>query len=186
MTAPAPRSPALALTGLLAVTPPGWAFPTDSGSNWAKFLTPWANEISLIETTTASMINEIDPRTAAYTLPDYERVLGPDPYGRDATSLDLTTTEQAQLAWSRWTDTGGLSANDFIALAASMGVTITITTCWQTQCGQMQCGGPGLCPPPKQYAWLVTMPGTEPQAGMVTAAITAEAPSWTQPFFAYT
>jgi len=156
MTAPSPRSQPQVLAELLALTPPGWALPHDPASVWASFLQPWAAEASRIETTAASMLNEIDPRTAVYSLPDYQRVLGPDPYGRDAASQELSEAALANLEWSRWTAGGNMAPSDYIALAASMGVTITIQEYWPSVAGLMHAGDFCGCDIPRNQAGVLT------------------------------
>jgi uncharacterized protein YmfQ (DUF2313 family) len=166
------RSADIVLDELLTLSPPGWALPRESGSLWAQFLSVDASGISLAELSAEALLAEIDPRTATETLGDYERVLGPDPYGRDSASLDLTTAQQAQLAYARWTAGGNMAPADYIALAAASGVTITIQEYWVTQCGQAQCGqslvgaiwgtsasgAPGW--QPQWFKWLVSLPAS--------------------------
>jgi uncharacterized protein YmfQ (DUF2313 family) len=194
------------------ILPSGWALPTDAASVTASFFGPDAAEWSLVESTAESLQEEIDPRTAEYLLPDWERMLGPDPYGRDSASLNLTTAQQAQLAWVRYTaGAGNMNPADYIALAASMGVTITIREYWQTQCGQAECGQQ-LCNSilisgiwqAQWFKWLVTLPTTlittpqcgsavcdeplgiaDPIAQICATAIIGEAPSHTLPVFTY-
>jgi uncharacterized protein YmfQ (DUF2313 family) len=155
MTAPAPRTPAQVLGELLALTPPGWALPHDPASVWATFLQPWASEASLIETTAASMLNEIDPRSAVYSLPDFQRVLGPDPYGRDAASQELSEAALATLEWSRWAEGGNMAPSDYIALAATMGVTITIQEYWPSVAGLFAADGCVGCDLPRNVAGVL-------------------------------
>ena len=71
------------------------------------------------------MLFEVDPRTAVKFLADFERVLGPDPLGRDQVRLDLGRRQA--LAAQRWAFTGGCSPGFYIALAALVGAAITIT-----------------------------------------------------------
>jgi uncharacterized protein YmfQ (DUF2313 family) len=136
----APRTPAQALAGLLELTPQGWALPDDPTSVWAGFVSPIAAEWSRIETTAAAMLAELDMRTAPNMLPDYQRVLGPDAYGRDAAGLGLSEDQAARLAWARWTAGGNMAPSDYVALAAQAGVTITVQQYWPSICGLMQCG----------------------------------------------
>lgn len=206
------RSQGQVLTGLLTLSPPGWALPADPASQWAGFLLPWAAECALVETSAAALLPEIDPRSCVYLLPDWQRLLGPDPYGRDAASLHLTVEAEVQLTWQRLTAGGNMAPSDYIALAVQSGVTATIREYWQTQCGQAQCGQQ-ICQDiliggnwnPQQFKWLVTLPAdllllaecglaqcgdvsgaADPVAGIVSAAILGEAPSHTLPVFLYT
>jgi uncharacterized protein YmfQ (DUF2313 family) len=83
-------------------------------------------------------------------------VLGPDPYGRDAGSL--TIAQRQQLAHSRWTAKYGVRPADFIALAASFGVPITITEFQDLQTNffaDAQCADN-----PIQFTWQVNLPAS--------------------------
>lgn len=135
-----PRSQDQVLSELLEVTPPGWALPNYRGTNWAKWLTPISAEWSLVEQTAADMLDEISPLSAEQMLPDYQRVLGADPYGRDAASLDLSPGQEALLAFQRWTAGGNMAVSDYIALAAASGITITVQQYWPTIAGLAHCG----------------------------------------------
>lgn len=137
---PATRTRAQALAGLLDAAPQGWALPRDAASVWAGFLAPFAAEWALIEAAQAAMAQEIDPRRAPNLLEDWERLLGPDPYGRDAASLGLTTAQRGQLAYSRLTATGDMTPADYIALAASMGIAVSVIEYWPGMAGVAQCG----------------------------------------------
>ncbi|GAB0119489.1 YmfQ family protein [Acidisoma sp. 7E03] len=108
-----------------------------------------------LEASAESMALEIDPRSAVHLLEDFERCLGPDPFGRDAGAL--TVEQRALLAYQRWTSRGGLSVPYFIALAAALGVTVSIEEFTRNVCGRMRCGSP-LRPHPNQFIWRVTMP----------------------------
>ncbi len=149
------------------------------------------------------MIEEIDPRSAVYLLADYQRVLGPDPYGRDAASNDLSEQEMALLTWQRWTASGGSAAADYVALAAQMGIAISIQQFQTMKCGAAVCGAAALINTPHQFEWLVTVPRTQvtpmicgasrcgDMLGQITPSpivpvITGEAPAHTLPVFSYT
>jgi uncharacterized protein YmfQ (DUF2313 family) len=205
------RSQAEALAGLLTLSPPGWALPADPASVWAGFLTPWAAECALIEAAAEALLPETDPRVCVNLLPDWQRLLGPDPYGRDAAALNLSVGDVARLTWQRLTAGGNMAPADYVALAAQSGLTVTITEYRQTQCGQAQCGQQ-ICQDiltggvwnPQQFKWLVTLPAdllllaecglaqcgdvsgaADPAAGIVAAAIAGEAPAHTLPVFSY-
>lgn len=85
-------------------------------------------------------MDEIDPRTANALLPDFERVLGPDPCGRD---LGNQTIEQRQRrAHQRWIAKGGASIPYFVKMAASLGHTIEIEEFWPSNAGVLLAGQP--------------------------------------------
>jgi uncharacterized protein YmfQ (DUF2313 family) len=181
------RSQATVLSELLQIDPPGCAVPGNvPGAMWPQWLAPLAAEISRFEGYAEEMLVEVDPGAANYLLPDYIRVLGPDPYGRDA--VTLTTAQEQALALQRWTATGGASAGYFEAQAAAIGLTITVADQPIWECGNAVCGDAISCSP-QEFSWLVTMPASS--AGMFTgnavqALITADAPAHTQPVFSYT
>jgi uncharacterized protein YmfQ (DUF2313 family) len=185
---------------LLQISPPGAAYPSDPNSNWGRQLLPLASEISLVEAQAEAMLLEIDPRTTEYLLPEYQQMLGPDPYGRDL--LPLSTAQQQQLAWQRLTWRGGQSKAYFIALAASLGVTINITEQRPAIYGRAVYGDRYLISP-EQFTWIVTMPSSSVeyarygsarygddysnfQPNSVQDVIAAEEPAHTLAVFSYT
>ncbi|MHB1305385.1 MAG: putative phage tail protein [Acidiphilium sp.] len=193
------RTPATVLAELLAIGPRGDGMPTTPDTNYAQMLLALANELSLVETQMLSFETEIDPLSAVNLLADYERVLGPDPYGRDTTAL--TIGERQQLAYTRWVEKFGVRPQDFIDLAASLGVTITILEYELTTAGAF--AGVELVDHPTEFAWLVTLPAsavTSAEAGSASAGdlvssfppslvqpvIAARAPAHTNPYFSYT
>ena len=171
------RSPAAILGELLAETPPGSALPHRAESNWGAFLGPIASAWSDAETLAEAMLPQVDPRAAPQFLADFERVLGPDPYGRDAPSQNLTTAQRAALTYQRWTENGNASVADYEALATAAGQTATITEFWPAMCGEAQCGtdliadvasmcgwsecGEGIGQTPIAFWWLVGLPALE-------------------------
>lgn len=200
MSALAARSSEQVLDEMLALSPPGDAMPRTPETMWAQMLAPTAGEVALIEAQAARFEDEIDPGAASYLLPDYERVLGPDPYGRDKALL--TVAERQALALSRWVDKYGVRPADFVKLAADLGVTITIREYRLGHAGAMQCGDQCVNHP-TEFAWLVTLPSVTVaygeagvlQAGqaisafgasLVAGAIADRAPAHTTPFFSYT
>jgi uncharacterized protein YmfQ (DUF2313 family) len=193
------RSLSQVLDELLALAPGGAGMPTTPDTVFAQMLTPWANEISIIEALMLSFKNEINPLNAVNLLPDYERVLGPDPYGRDQQPLD--EAQQQELAYSRWVTRFGVRPADFIAFAATFGVVISIQQYSLTSAGAF--AGVDLVNAPTQFAWLVTLPAavetiaeaSSAQAGalvsgfppsLVQPAIAGRAPAHTTPYFSYT
>jgi uncharacterized protein YmfQ (DUF2313 family) len=100
-------------------------------------------------------MDEIDPRTASVMLADFERLLGPDPCGRDI--ADLPLSERSRLAHARYTARGGASRAYFYALAAAHGVPITITEMFTSQVGAMECGDE-LVGASEPFTWIVTLP----------------------------
>jgi uncharacterized protein YmfQ (DUF2313 family) len=126
---------------------------------WAIHLLPHADALSSAEQLWDGMLPQVDPRLAQDPgfLPDFERVLGPDPLGRDQTALTLAARQQ--LAYQRWTFSGGCSPNFYIGMAAALGVAITITTFTDSKCGGSVCGDV-LAPEGDALTWQVNMPAS--------------------------
>jgi len=192
------RSPASVLAYLLTLSPDGDALPLDGSGTWPQMLAPLAAEISRFESYAEEMLAEVNPGEAQYLLVDYERVLGPDPYGRNATALTLA--DQQALTLSRWVTRYGVRPADFIALAASFGITITIQEYQLTTAGCF--AGVCLVDGPTSFVWLVNMPAAaiedayagQSSAGdlvgsfapsLVQPVITGRAPAQTTPVFNY-
>lgn len=100
----------------------------------------------------AWLMDEVDPRNAVYLLPDFERVLGPDPCGRDLGAQTLA--QRQRLAHQRWTARGGPSIPYFVELAARLGVEIQIEEFWPSKANVLRAGQP-LVP---EGAWRVRLP----------------------------
>lgn len=97
---------------------------------------------------------ESDPRQAELMLPEWEACFGlPDPCVPQPQSL---AQRQASLV-ARITASGGQSIPYFIALAASLGVVITITEFRPFRCGVSRCGSP-LAPASERFTWRVNGP----------------------------
>ncbi len=144
------RSPDQVLQSLLTYVPSGWAWSTALGSMLANFLSPLAAEISRFEGLAEEQTTEVDPRVAVNLLPDYERVLGPDPLGNIAT----TVPQRQARAYQRWTQRGGCSIPEVIAAAAAWGETVTVTERVRNCCGVLKCGR-RLRSNPAQFVWIV-------------------------------
>lgn len=141
------------LNSLIGKLPRGFAL-AKRGGNFDEILNAIAKSLADFEASLERLINEIDPRTAIDFLPDFERVLGPDPCGRD---LDNPTISQRQkLAHQRWTTSGGQSIPYLIDVAKKLGVDIEIEEFWPTQAGQMQ-AGQELIPDGEQFVWRVKL-----------------------------
>lgn len=134
--------------------PPGWIWPRGDDSLLAALLWPMAAGLADLEAMAEAMMEEVDPRTAALCLPDFERVLGPDPCGRDTAALPLA--ERQKLAHMRWTGRGGQSVPYYIGLAAARGVAITVEEFRTSQVGVLVAGDE-LINSPEQFAWLVKL-----------------------------
>lgn len=140
---------------MVALLPDGWIWPKRRQDTLlAALLEAMAAELAQIEQTAAAMIDELDPRSASLCLADYERVLGPDPCGRDPSQMSLA--DRRQLAHQRWTARGGASRQYFIDLAAKRGVTITIDENIVTCADELECDDE-LVAEPEQFIWTVNL-----------------------------
>lgn len=152
------RSTEEAQAGIIANAPRGWAWPhvqpAAQESLFEALFRPLASGLAGVEATAEAMMEEIDPRTANLLLPDFERVLGPDPCGRDPSTMSLE--QRRQLAHQRWTARGGASIAYFVGLAAKRGVAITISENRISYAGGMVAGDE-LVEPPEQFIWTVNL-----------------------------
>lgn len=178
----------------------GAHLPREVDSIWASMLLPQAAEISRWEGQAEAMVSEIDPRQSAYLLPEWEALMGPDPYGR--VTVGLSTGQLQAYLYQRLTRRGSPTPAYFVALAASLGVSITVTEQQQTIYGVARYGQRYLSTP-NQFQWLVTLPAEQVDAAEYGSArygdcygnfsqnpvqpvITAQAPAHTLPVFSYT
>lgn len=115
------------LAQLQALLPQGFAWPRQADAALTNLLLAWADELARIDGRAADLIEEADPRTTAELLADWERVAGlPDPCVEALAGTQTTAQRRAALV-ATLTAIGGQSAAYYIALAASLGYTITIT-----------------------------------------------------------
>lgn len=193
------RIPAEIRDGLLSLLPPGWIWPRDPASEMGRLLEALGTGTAEVEAAAEALLPEVDPGRADLLLDDYERVLGPDPCGRE----DLaTTTRRRQVAAQRWTARGGQSEAYFIALAALVGEAITIVTYRPSRAGSMRAGR-RLVPTSARFCWTVRLARTRvshfrvgrDRAGTrlgtielsdVECLIRRAAPAHTTPIFSYT
>ncbi len=195
------RSPAQVRIELLQLLPDGFAWPNgDPDTYVAARLLPVANEWSLVEQSMEAFENELDPGTAQYLLPDYLRVLGPDPWGRD--ELPLSSAQRSILAHQRWVDAPIICAGYFIQSAAELGITISIEEFPLPVCGEAVCGDV-LMPSPQHCVFKVTLPTDDSweaicgstacgdrlggfTPSVLETFIADKAPLFTRPVFSYT
>ncbi|MBX9593320.1 MAG: DUF2313 domain-containing protein [Roseomonas sp.] len=145
------------LAELLALLPPGRGLARVAASNTGRFLKPIAAEMAALEATRARLLAQISPGNAVELLEDYERILGPDPCARD---LVLETIDQRQrYAELRWNPPPDPRPATLVALAAMLGVAITVETFDPDVCGAGECGEE-MGPETEAYTWLVNAPLT--------------------------
>jgi uncharacterized protein YmfQ (DUF2313 family) len=109
---------------LLALSPPGQAFPREADSRWGRVLQPLAGEHARVEAEAEALLRETDPRAAPRMLEDYERVLGDDPCLGSV--VDLPIALRRSLAHQRWTQQGGATPAFFVALGAALGIEVQV------------------------------------------------------------
>ena len=152
------RSRDQAQAGIVANAPRGWVWPHCAAaapvSLFETLFKPLSAGIAAVELTAEQMMEEVDPRTATLMLPDFERVLGPDPCGRDPSTMSLE--QRRLLAHQRWTARGGASIPYFVALAARRGVAITIVENRVSVADELQAGDE-LIESPEQFVWTVEL-----------------------------
>lgn len=143
---------------IVANAPRGWVWPhvrpAAEQSLFEALFRPLAKGLADIEATAEAMMAEIDPRTATLLLPDFERVLGPDPCGRDPSTMSLE--QRRQLAHQRWTARGGASIPYFIGLAAKRGVAIEIVEN-RVSMADAAVAGDELVESPEQFCWTIEL-----------------------------
>ena len=167
---------------MFQVQPPGWTFPDDPDSYWGAQLLGWASEAALIEASMEAMLPQVDLRVAYELLPDYQRVLGPDPCGRDLSALSFA--DQAAIAFTQWTAGGNLCAGTLVRIAAALGVVATVTEAMPWICGASSCDDE-MVPAGANFMIGITLPQAEEvtywECGVATCddslGIAAESPA---------
>lgn len=142
------------LQGLIRKLPSGFALGR-RGRVLDTVLGAFAALLQDAETVAEQLMLEIDPRAATVLLPDFERVLGPDPCGRDQEAL--TIEQRQRLAHQRWTAAGGQSIPYMIGTAAKLGVTVTVREFWPSRAGYLR-AGQRLRPEGCQFVWSIDVP----------------------------
>ena len=149
------RAPLTVQAELLQLQPPGWTFPSDPDTYDGAKLLGWANELSLVETSMEALLPQVDLRVAYDLLPDYQRVLGPDPCGRDLSALSFG--DQAAIAYSRWTAGGTVCAGSLVRIAAALGIAATVTEVQPWICGASTCDDE-MAPVGTNFMFVVSLP----------------------------
>jgi uncharacterized protein YmfQ (DUF2313 family) len=145
---------------LLGELPPGEALPRDATSNVGKLLRPIADELAGFAAWRERLLAQISPVSAVELLPDYERILGPDPCRRDLLLTDIG--QRQRYAELRWNGPGqALGPQALVAVAAAMGVPLTVETFDPDVCGGGECGDDltaEIGPETEVYTWLAHAP----------------------------
>ncbi|NLS00172.1 DUF2313 domain-containing protein [Rhizobium sp. P38BS-XIX] len=149
------RSVTTVLASIIGKLAPGWALGFRDGI-LDTVLSSGAERIAEAEAEAEALMVETDPRSAVNLLSDFERVLGPDPCGRDLDPLSLE--DRQRLAHQRWTATGGQSIPYMVSVAQKLGVPITIEEFWPSVAGRLR-AGQRLRPQGSQFVYRVNIPG---------------------------
>ncbi|MBL4731499.1 MAG: DUF2313 domain-containing protein [Rhizobiaceae bacterium] len=141
------------LASLIGKLHPGFAL-GKRGGVLDTILNAIAGSLAPFEKMVEGMMDEFDPRTARVLLPDFERVLGPDPCGRDLDNPTLATRQK--VAHQRWTAMGGQSIPYLLSIATMLGYTIEIEEFWPSKAGGLR-AGQRLIPEGEQFVWRVKL-----------------------------
>ena len=123
---------------LRSLLPRGRAWSATPGGTLENLLTAMAEELVRIDVRASrDLLNELDPRTTNELLSDWERVCGlPDP----CLGTTGTLSDRRSNIVSKLTSRGGQSRAYFIAVAAAIGFTITISEFHPFQVGRSVVG----------------------------------------------
>lgn len=147
------RSRPSILSSLIGKLPRGFALGARGGVLDA-ILDAVARLLVEAEAGAGQMMSEIDPRSSNALLPDFERLLGRDPCGRDLGNQTLA--QRQRRAHQRWIAHGGASIPYFVKLAESLGHTIEIEEFWPSRAGVLH-AGERLIPEGEQFTWRVKL-----------------------------
>ncbi|GAB2182685.1 YmfQ family protein [Denitratisoma sp. agr-D3] len=144
---------------LLALLPPGKAWPTDEDTVLALLLLALGDGYARVDDIAALILAERDPRHAVVTLSDWEAALGlPDPCVI-ASGEEQTIAQRQAGVYAKLASPAVVSRQDFIALAAQFGYSdVTIE-----EYGPALCDGPcdaALWTEGDRFAWQLNLPAT--------------------------
>ena len=124
-------------TMLYNLLPKGRAWTRDSVSTLFNLIHGLATEYSRVDGRSDDLLNERDTRQTLELLADYENDFGlPD----DCTPDSPTIQQRRSEVYAKFIEEGGLNPQSYIDLAASLGITITITQYTPFWCGIGMCG----------------------------------------------
>lgn len=148
------------LVQLQKLLPPGPAWSGGVGASPGGMLTNllhgFAEELSRVNNRALALLEESDPRTVSEMLVAWERATGVPDSCEPAVTL---TFEQRRLrVYHKWVARGGQTPAYFIAVAAALGVPITIEEFRPAQAGRTRAGEPvyGVA---WWFTWRVFIPG---------------------------
>lgn len=115
------------LSQLQALLPQGPAWPREPAALLTRLLDAFADEFARVDARADQLIDEADPRTTYELLADWERVAGLPGTCALLAGINLTIEQRRSALVTKLTGRGGQSRAYFIALAARLGFTVTIT-----------------------------------------------------------
>lgn len=140
-----------------ALLPPGQAISRDAGTTIDDLLLALADEWARLDARGIALTVDVNPATTIEMLPDWERVAGlPDTCGGAQT--ETLQGRRADIV-GRLAATGGQSRAYFIAVAAAIGYSITITEFRPFRVG-LSGAGDGLSNGDWVFTWRVNAPNT--------------------------
>lgn len=156
------------LSQLQALLPQGPAWPRDADAVLTRLLAAIAQEFARIDARAGQLIDEADPRTTSELLADWERVAGLSAYSPLDGSLLSAEQRRANLQ-ARLAERGGQTPAYYIALAARLGFTVTITEFQEWDVG-MDIEAP-LYGADWNFAWQVNAPAVTAQEWSVNSSV---------------
>ena len=112
---------------LQRLLPQGPAWPREPDALLTRLLDAFAEEFSRVDMRLDLLIEEADPRTTYELLADWERVCGLPGDCALLAGTDFTVEQRRAALITKLTERGGQSRAYFIALAARLGFTVTIS-----------------------------------------------------------
>lgn len=142
------------LAAFQALLPSGRAWPRDPDAMQTSVLAGLMPTYERSNARANYLLADAFPPTADELLPEWEASLGlPDPCVGPEPTIQL---RQATVL-ARFVGLGGQSVAHYMALAAALGFTITISQYTPFRCGQQRCGDP-LGSPDWAFTWAVNAP----------------------------
>lgn len=142
------------LRAFQALFPRGRVWPRDADAVQAQFLGALSPTYERQHLRANALLVDAFPATADELLPEWEETLGlPDPCAGPAPTLQLRRSQVV----ARLTGRGGQSVAYFVAVAARLGYTITVTQFAPFRAGLAAVGMP-LCGEAWAHAWQVNAP----------------------------
>lgn len=145
------------LAALQAMLPQGAAWPRDPEAVLTQLLDAVADRLAVVQARIVTVLEvESLPPVTAELLPDWERAFGlPDAC---AAPDDSTVARRAALV-ARVIERGGQSRAYFIAYAAALGFTVTITEFRPSRIGEAEIGDP-IYDDAWAHTWRINAPAT--------------------------